>query len=196
MSTPLPQVLCHFCGENMWVSASQGPRIEVFSDRTDVICPRCDAVHVGLPSPDPKTTVVGELRGGRRSRLIRIPGDEERRLACPRCWDRRDVADRGNAYRFGRYLKAGMVRFGHEFVAVRGERLALIRLEAATADPSPGAPRDEMLQVVGLDNEGRIAEQVWFDIDDMDAAIAELDAAHARLEEQHPRTPLENAASK
>jgi len=107
MSTPLPQVLCHFCGENMWVSASQGPRIEVFSDRTDVICPRCDAVHVGLPSPDPKTTVVGELRGGRRSRLIRIPGDEERRLACPRCWDRRDVADRGNAYRFGRYLKAG-----------------------------------------------------------------------------------------
>ena len=65
-----------------------------------------------------------------------------------------------------RYLKAGMVRFGHEFVAVRGERLALIRLEAATADPSPGAPRDEMLQVVGLDDDDRIAEQVWFDIDD------------------------------
>ncbi len=96
-----------------------------------------------------------------------------------------------------RYLKAGMVRFGHEFVAVRGERLALIRLEAATADPSPGAPRDEMLQVVGLDNDGRIAEQVWFDIDDMDGATAELDAMHARFEQDQPRAGLlENAASR
>ena len=96
-----------------------------------------------------------------------------------------------------RYLKAGMVRFGHEFVAVRGERLALIRLEAATADPSPGAPRDEMLQVVGLDNEGRIAEQVWFDIDDMDAATAELDAMHARFESaSHRPSQLDNAANR
>ena len=86
-----------------------------------------------------------------------------------------------------RYFKAGMVRFRHEFVAVRGERLALVRLEAATADSSPGAPQDEMLQVVGLDDEGRIARQVWFDIEDIDAAIAELDAAHARLEEAQPR---------
>ena len=53
-----------------------------------------------------------------------------------------------------------------------------------------------MLQLVGLDDEGRIALQVWFDLEDIDAAIAELDAAHARLEEQHPRAPLENAASR
>ena len=38
-----------------------------------------------------------------------------------------------------------------------------------------------MLQLYGLDEEGRIALQVWFDIEDIDAAIAELDAAHARL---------------
>ena len=28
---------------------------------------------------------------------------------------------------------------------------------------------------------------MWFDIEDIDAAVAELDAAHARLEERHPR---------
>ena len=95
-----------------------------------------------------------------------------------------------------RYLKAGMVRFRHEFVAVRGERLALIRLEAATADSSPGAPRDEMLQVVGLDDEGRIDRQVWFDLADVDAAIAELDVAYAALQETQPRQRRpENAAS-
>ena len=33
-----------------------------------------------------------------------------------------------------------------------------------------------MLQLLGLDEEGRIALEVSFDIDDMDAALAELDA--------------------
>ena len=75
-----------------------------------------------------------------------------------------------------------MVRYRHTAVAVRGERLALTRLEIGTADVSPGAPQDEMLQVVGLDEDGRIALQVWFDVEDIDAAIAELDAAHARFE--------------
>ena len=50
-----------------------------------------------------------------------------------------------------------------------------------------------MLQLYGLDDEGRIALQVWFDLEDIDAAIAELDAAHARLEERigdrRSRTP-------
>ena len=46
-----------------------------------------------------------------------------------------------------RYLRSGMVRLRHAFVAVRGERLALIRLEVGTAESSPGAPRDEMLQL-------------------------------------------------
>ena len=52
---------------------------------------------------------------------------------------------------------------------------------------SPGAPQDELLQLFGIDKEGRIALQVLFDIEDMDAAIAELDAAHARFEERQPR---------
>ncbi|WP_422206664.1 BTAD domain-containing putative transcriptional regulator [Mycobacterium sp.] len=92
------------------------------------------------------------------------------------------------------YLQTGMVRYLGTPLAVRGDRLALFRLEMGTADLSSGAPQDEMLQVAGLDEEGRIALQVKFDIEDMDAALAELDAAHARFEDQRAQTPrLDNA---
>lgn len=94
------------------------------------------------------------------------------------------------------YLKLGMVRHSHAVVAVRDERLALTRLKVGTADASPGAPYDEMLQVIRLNDEGRIASQVWFDLEDIDAALAELDAAQARFEEPPPLPALENAASR
>jgi hypothetical protein len=83
----------------------------------------------------------------------------------------------------------GEIRYRHAVVAIRGERLALIRLVVGTADASPGAPQSEMLQVYGLDEEGRIALQVWFDLEDLDAALAELDSVHARFEEERPQAP-------
>ena len=95
------------------------------------------------------------------------------------------------SHQMSRYREMGIVRFPYSIVAVRGERLALGRIEASTADVGPGAPQDGMYQLIGLDGDGRIALQVVFDIEDVDAAIAELDATHARLEEQ--RAPLENA---
>ena len=52
-----------------------------------------------------------------------------------------------------------------------------------------------MLHLFGLDNDGRIALHVAFDIEDIDAALAELDAVHARLEERHPSAG-QNAASR
>ena len=92
-----------------------------------------------------------------------------------------------------RILETGDVRANQVVIAVRGERLALTRLELATPDLSPGAPRDEFLQLYGIDEEGRIALQVVFDLEDLDAAIAELEAAHARLEgrnlDRRSRTP-------
>src|SRR6202044_3688980 len=83
-------------------------------------------------------------------------------------------------------------------IAVRGERLALARLVVGTPDASPGAPQDEFLQIYGIDEEGRISLQIWFDLEDMDAAIAELDPAHPRFEDAAHRQArrLENAASK
>jgi len=81
-------------------------------------------------------------------------------------------------------------------VAVRGERLALTRVEVGTPDVSLGAPRTEALQLHGVGEDGRITLELWFDIEDLDAAIAELDAAHARLQDEPPiaRRP-ENAAA-
>ena len=81
------------------------------------------------------------------------------------------------------------MRLNHVVIAVRGERLALARVEMGTADVSPGAPQDEFLQVYGIDEEGRIALQIWFDLEDMDAAMAELDAVHARFEEERSQAP-------
>ncbi|MCV7401162.1 AAA family ATPase [Mycobacterium fragae] len=89
------------------------------------------------------------------------------------------------------FLDNGMVRYQHAAVAVRGERLALTRLEIGTADVSSGAPQDEMLQVVGLDEEGRIALVVWFDVEDMGAAMAELDATHVRFEKEQRTVPAQ-----
>lgn len=88
------------------------------------------------------------------------------------------------------------VRYHHVVVAVRGERLALTRLEVGPEDQSPGAPRDEWLQLYGLDQQGRIALHVFFDVEDVDVAVAELDAAQARFETEHPRARLENAATR
>ena len=73
-----------------------------------------------------------------------------------------------------------MVRQRHSVVAVRGDRLALSRVEVGTTDVGAGAPQDDMLRLIGLDAQGRIALLLWFDSDDLDAAIAELDAAYAR----------------
>ncbi|WP_240562975.1 nuclear transport factor 2 family protein [Mycobacterium sp. IS-1264] len=95
-----------------------------------------------------------------------------------------------------RELEAGTVRINHVMVAARGERLALSRLITSSPDASPGAPQDELLQLYAINEDGQVALQVWFDVEDIDAAMAELDALHARLEELHPRAPLENAATR
>ena len=88
------------------------------------------------------------------------------------------------------------MRVDYVFIAVRGERFALSRLNVGTADGSPGAPIDELLQVYGIDEEGRVALQIWFDVEDVDAALAELDAVHARFEELQPQAQrLENTAA-
>jgi tetratricopeptide (TPR) repeat protein len=70
------------------------------------------------------------------------------------------------------------VRYRHKVIAVRGEQLALTSLQVGPTDQSPGAPRDELLQLYGLDQEGRFALQIWFDPEDIDAAFEELDACY------------------
>lgn len=96
-----------------------------------------------------------------------------------------------------RELEMGTVRIDHVMVAARGERLALSRLITGSPDVSPGAPRDELLQLYAINDEGQVAWQVWFDVEDLDAALGELDAAYARLENGNPPAHrLENAATR
>ncbi|UMB72220.1 AAA family ATPase [Mycobacterium paraterrae] len=84
-------------------------------------------------------------------------------------------------------IDSGTVQVTHVMVAARGDRLALSRLTTSFADDSPGAPRDELLQVYMIDETGRVARQIWFDVEDLDAAMAELDALHVRLERETGR---------
>ena len=94
-----------------------------------------------------------------------------------------------------RYLEAGLVRYRASVLAVRGERLALFHLSLGTTDRSAGAPEDEMLQVGIIDEAGLIAKQVKFDVEDIDAAIAELDTAYERIAGARAPAPLQNVAS-
>ena len=175
-------------------------------DKARVVLGISDHAHSPEPAPEvPSTELVNECTqvGERLIAAVRREAwDELEQLFAPEVSveSRRKIVGFSTIrisasqwpHEMRRYFKAGMVRFRHEFVAVRGERLALLRLEAATADSSPGAPRDEMLQVVGLDDEGRIDRQVWFDLADVDDAIAELDT---RFKEQgsEPASKPDNA---
>ena len=63
-------------------------------------------------------------------------------------------------------------------VATRGERLALsrARCRAETSGLKPSST--ETLTILEIDAENRVAAQVVFDPDDIDAAFAELDARY------------------
>ncbi|MBZ4557629.1 AAA family ATPase [Mycobacterium avium subsp. hominissuis] len=95
-----------------------------------------------------------------------------------------------------RELEAGVTRIDHVMVAARGERVALSRMITSAVDESPGAPHDELLQVYAVDENSQVVRQVWFDVEDMDAAMAELDATYARFEKRCPRPPLENGVTR
>ncbi|OBF12263.1 hypothetical protein A5730_05190 [Mycobacterium sp. ACS4054] len=91
-------------------------------------------------------------------------------------------------------LEAGDMRISQVVIAVRGERLALSRLRVDSGDVSAGAPYDEFLSLYGIDDESRISLQIWFDVDDLDAAMAELDA---QFQAEHPTARrLENTATR
>jgi len=70
---------------------------------------------------------------------------------------------------------------------MRGERLVLARVRAAGRDPK--AIQNDAINVVEIDAEERIVAAVTFDLEDFDAAIAELDARYLASEAAaHART--------
>ena len=63
-------------------------------------------------------------------------------------------------------------------IATRAARLVLVRLGFSVRGQGPDAFQIEVLGVVGIDTEDRIAAFVVFDTNDFEAAVAELDARY------------------
>ncbi len=63
-------------------------------------------------------------------------------------------------------------------IATRGRRLALSHIHMSSRDQGPEAFHIEMLGVVEINPDDRIVARVTFDLDDIDAAFAELDARY------------------
>ena len=74
-------------------------------------------------------------------------------------------------------------------IATRGERLVLSRYLFSGRDRRPEAFRTDVLGIVEIDADNRISACVMFDLDDIDAAFAELDARYIAGEAAtHART--------
>ena len=83
----------------------------------------------------------------------------------------------------------GVQNIASTVIATRGERLALNRYCFSGHDEPPEAFRTEVLGVIEVDNDRRIAACVMFDLDDIEAAFAELDARYLAGEAAtHSRT--------
>jgi hypothetical protein len=63
-------------------------------------------------------------------------------------------------------------------VATRGERLALSRYRFSGRDQRPDAFHSEVLCVVEIDRDNRVAAHIMFDVDQMDTAFEELDVRY------------------
>ena len=70
-------------------------------------------------------------------------------------------------------------------MATRGERLALSRVYSANRDLRHGEFDVELLSIVEIDADNRIATHITFDPDDIDAAFEELDARYLAGEAAH-----------
>ncbi len=72
----------------------------------------------------------------------------------------------------------GVKTIASDPVAIRGERLVLSRVRFSGRDLRPDAFRTDVFRLAEIDNDGRVVFFVTSDIDDLDAAIAELDARY------------------
>ena len=74
--------------------------------------------------------------------------------------------------------ETGMESITSTVVAVRGERLALTRTRFWGHDQRPEDFHTEALCIIEIDTDERIVARVGFDLDDFDAAIAELESRY------------------
>ena len=63
-------------------------------------------------------------------------------------------------------------------IAIRGQRLALVRIRLSGRDQRPDAFHTEMLGIAEIDADDRMTARLLFDVDDIDAAFEELDTRY------------------
>ena len=78
----------------------------------------------------------------------------------------------------GPLAEVGVANMTSTVIATRGERLVLTRIRYSGSDERPEAFHTEVLGIVEIDADDRIAAIVAFDLDDIDAAFEELDARY------------------
>ena len=98
--------------------------------------------------------------------------------------DRRRVVNAGNQHgpdasiaNLRALADLGVAQFALAAIATRGERLFLIRVGLGR-DQRPDAFHTEALSIAEVDTDNRMAAPSSFDLDDIDAAFAELDARY------------------
>ena len=72
----------------------------------------------------------------------------------------------------------GVKRMTSDTIATRGRRLILTRSRASGRDQRPDAFRTDVLNIVEINADERIAALITFDSNDFDAAFEELDARY------------------
>ena len=99
--------------------------------------------------------------------------------------DRRRVVNAG--IRHGRDAKVADMRATADLgttngtstvIAIRGQRLAMVRIRLSGRDQRPDAFHTEMLGIAEINADDRMAARVLFDVDDIDAAFEELDTRY------------------
>ncbi len=76
------------------------------------------------------------------------------------------------------WADVGVKNISSDAVAIRGRRLVLSRVRLTGRDQRPDAFHTEVLRIVEIDADERIVARIAFDLDDTDAAFAELDARY------------------
>ena len=84
---------------------------------------------------------------------------------------------------FSALAEIGVKLITFDIIATRGSRLVLARSRASGRDPRADAFRTDVLSLVEIDADERTAALITFDLEDIDAAIAELDARYLAGEE-------------
>ena len=74
--------------------------------------------------------------------------------------------------------EVGVQKSTSDVIATRAEHLVLSRARSLGRDQQPEAFYTELLHVVEIDADERVVAIVVFDLDDFDAAFAELDARY------------------